>query len=581
MNHWKPSLKGIPLYPTIFFLICMVCMTLQMGFFMHYTVIVSRGLICCSLISVADALIILSPYFFLSPRWRWTALIPSLALTVFLISNSIFFKIFSDLIYLSDYFKIGAYNPFTFSSGLEEWSVLEWIYLILGLIPSCGYFILHKKIATDKYSNIFRWSSLGAIILLALSQQVYLSFLRRNALSIDNIKDHLNYNYHQSRITDYRLLSLTRYITYQSFWILTSRHFITEAERRDADSFTTSQRTAFLTLPPLYDLTQNDLPEGISGALTEEASNKNLILIVVESLGSTILTNDFGGITPMPFLRSLMESDSALTFTNVEKFTYLGRSNDGNFVYETGLIPLDYKNTLFEYPTSDYPSLAKAFKRNSAEIIADEPYNLYHRQTNESYGYDTLISSDSYHKGVGKSMYDKILFDKAAVEIDRLRSPFYCKIVTVGMHQPFKFYEDFAPLPPNSLSHEGDINYIQRALATDLALKDFFEYLNDKGILQKSIVVIASDHEPYEYELNETFSPNIVMMIVNSGFRGHTDAKARQIDLYPTLLDIFNRRDYKWPGAGRSLLRNPYQPDDTERGRKVSDIMITGKYFGK
>lgn len=54
--------------------------------------------------------------------------------------------------------------------------------------------------------------------------------------------------------------------------------------------------------------------------------------------------------------------------------------------------------------------------------------------------------------------------------------------------------------------------------------------------------------------------------------------RINQIDLYPTLLDMFGLNS-KWRGMGHSLLREDYNNKITPEKRHISSMIINGDYF--
>lgn len=578
MRHY---FKHIPLYPSIFFLICWVCLTLQMGIFMKI-ILPARSWHYCFFLTGADALCIIFPFALLTPKWRPCVGIPVLFSTIFTITNALYFHFFTDLIFFPDYLDAGAYNKFTFTSGFAEWSSAETLMLIFGLIPVGTLIALWSKIRSVPFTLLSKWSIAGLTLIYFILQQCNLSYIRHQGFNLKDLTYQFTNLYEHSRLHSFKYRAQNRYVLDQFLNLFNSYRVapLSQSEKAKAESYIALRRQRLNSLAPLAETPDSLLFPGIHRYSPSSAENKNLILIVIESWSSRVLKEDFGQLTPMPFLRSLMLNDSTLTFSNVKNFAGIGRSNDGNLIYDTGLIPLDYKNTLFSYSDADYPSLAKALKRHSVEYIADDPAFYYHIQTNKSFGYDSLVSS--WYEHIPAPIEDMNLAKVMLKDLTKLPQPFFAKMETIVMHHPYNSNFGFPPLPAatGDYNGSGEVNYLQRCLATDQALKYFIDELKKKGLYQNSVIVLASDHEPTLYALEHDFPYTINFMILNSGFGGNIDTEVRQVDLFTSILDLFDRRSYFWPGTGQSIFRkNPKDIHSEKQNRDMSALLIDHRYF--
>ena len=109
----------------------------------------------------------------------------------------------------------------------------------------------------------------------------------------------------------------------------------------------------------------------------------NLILIVVESLTSKAF--DYPEKEEyMPYLVSLEKDSTVLVVKNVIPQVTFGHSSDGQFMYNTGLLPLQEEALVMNYGEKDYPSLAKALAIESAEVIGEDKSSWRHSVTTRS-----------------------------------------------------------------------------------------------------------------------------------------------------------------------------------------------------
>ena len=108
-------------------------------------------------------------------------------------------------------------------------------------------------------------------------------------------------------------------------------------------------------------------------------------------------------------------------------------------------------------------------------------------------------------------------------------------------------------------------DYMTVAHYTDKAIGKFVEYLKTRPEYERTMVVITGDHEglaDLRKELCHTkagkgiisedeFTPFIVL---NSPIPMHYLKVMGQIDIYPTLLNLFGLEKFRWSGIGQSIL---------------------------
>ncbi len=125
-------------------------------------------------------------------------------------------------------------------------------------------------------------------------------------------------------------------------------------------------------------------PSGSAGA----NRSRNLIFIIVESLASDAVGATVNGVKVAPTLSALAADSSAIVFRRMQAQVNHGRSSDGQFIYNTGLLPLRNNVVAKRYPSANYPSIAKALGyANSSEVVGEKPTFYNHSITNLSYGY--------------------------------------------------------------------------------------------------------------------------------------------------------------------------------------------------
>jgi hypothetical protein len=157
---------------------------------------------------------------------------------------------------------------------------------------------------------------------------------------------------------------------------------------------------------------------------------------------------------------------------------------------------------------------------------------------------------------------DKSFFAQVQPLIEQLRSadkPFFMTLLTAGTHHPFMVPESFVS-DNESCSFAHAVDYL------DLALKPFLEYLERSGVLEDTLVMIASD-ESFGIEgtddgdslmIAQAFGTLTVM--VPGGVRRQIDEPFMQLDVALSVVDYLGYRERRGGLGGRSVFRTYSEP---------------------
>lgn len=334
------------------------------------------------------------------------------------------------------------------------------------------------------------------------------------------------------------------------------------------------------------------------------AEDKNLIVILVESLGSWPIGLEVEGEKVTPRLDKIIESDSTLYMPKVLPQVKHGRSSDAQLLINTGLLPLADGAASSLYAFNTYPALAKALKPRgyeSALYLCDSKKYWNQGATAVSYGIERVCDELALEM---KELSDGELFRKSIQEIRKQQQPFYSMLVTMSGHDPIrgelksKFHAmDFATEDARNIT--AIVNY------TDSCIGAFVDDLKASGLYDSSIIVVTGDHDGVgrhkfdgrdQETLEDRYIPFIVMNLP-AGLEADENAIMGQSDIYPSLLDMLGVSDYSWRGVGESIFRpresgaiyrdmsavGTMTPATAERRRhawKLSDILIRMGWFG-
>lgn len=538
------------------------------------------------LTTLGDVAVLLIPFVLLRPCWRWTVWMLIAGMTIFCYVNLWYCRAFYDLMPADSLGMGDNMQSRVIDAFFDQLRAADWLLLLPPLFFGAVWTLLRRT------ARGIRFSSGAKTVLTALALLLYGSAYMTRCYRLYDINRNLgNYphflcNYYRySKVNAYKFtqhLSRMGYIGYMA-WQADRAIFdqtLGQSELKRVETFWAKQRT---------------LPR--AAAEFSHNRNKNLIFIIVESLASDAVGATVNGVEVTPVLSALAADSSAIVFRHLQAQVNHGRSSDGQFIYNTGLLPLRNNVVAKRYPSADYPSIAKALGyANSSEVVGEKPTFYNHSITNLSYGYTGFVpATDAW-------LSDKQIFDNATDEIRRLSQPFYCEITTLDMHDPYNHtIANHTAISEAEGFDSRDLNYYEQVHIFDRLLGSFIAGLKAEGLYDNSVIVIASDHEPRKSALSENgpISSDIFLLIVNSGLEGglKSDRIAGQIDVMPTVLDVMGVGDYKYPGLGHSLIAEPEhhgaidafgnvygQPDETTRSRLeeawlVSALMIEGKYF--
>lgn len=319
-----------------------------------------------------------------------------------------------------------------------------------------------------------------------------------------------------------------------------------------------------------------------SGHRTSESGTlrqKNLIMIIVESLNTTACEWSSDNRKAMPSLNRLISDSTSISFTSVCPQVGNGRSSDGQLMYNTGLYPSPSDPMCAISPEGPYPSLPRMLRDSyrSIEIIPENPRLWNHVFTSKAYGFREMRHTLADDAPVIEA--DSILLSKAYNIISGMQEPFIAVITTLSMHDP---YIQTSPAK-TWISQVPDIvdtdeNYLEACAAFDKALGTFVARMRQTQKWENTIVVIVSDHEARRMCLSPAMSDDrLLFTIVNSGLPGFTnDETVGQIDVFPTIVDAMGLWDsVTWHGFGKSLLREipgfALRHDGSIAGNAMSD----------
>ena len=266
-----------------------------------------------------------------------------------------------------------------------------------------------------------------------------------------------------------------------------------------------------------------------------------------------------------------------------------GESSDAQVIYFAGLIPLtkDMAITyIIRYSIVGLSKLKKKKKGYSTYMTIPTTIDFYHQEkANKKYGVDTAYCTVQYEQS--KWANDSITLSIASERQKHMVEPFFHAILTISMHSLYekdRFPEMNDLVFPDSYPSEYK-NYLKCCHYTDRYIGRYIEDLKVSGRYNNTVIIIAADHEAHPEFLHvpkeKLNNLNIPLYIINAGIdMGNVyNDKIQQIDLYPSLMDMFGIKS-EFRGFGHSIFRHNYKYEMTDQARNISERILTGNYFG-
>lgn len=480
-------------------------------------------------------------------------------------------------------------------------------YLILFFLPFILLIIFRKKIDLNiKENKKYLYSYIILIPLSFLSYRLYINSTKDNKdISLYDL--YYNTNNIPLSIQKMGVLSSTGLDIYRNIFGFDDKVIEVnyEEENNDEDLFVYEKNNLDL------DLSSNKLNKDIKEYIdnnpgtsknkyTGMFENKNLIFVVAESFSEIGIDKD-----RTPTLYKL--TNNGFIFDNFYVPYYLSTIG-GEFQSLTGLYPNYSTLTKWKSGKNSFPyGLATVFKEKGYNTYAYHAHDGYFQNR---YKYLKALGFDNFKAcnmglNINCNMWPEsdIEMIKATTN-DYINSdkPFMTYYMTVSGHL------DYTKESNSIVSKNWDLvknldysdkakSYLATQIELDRAMESLLKELENKGILEDTVIVLLADHYPYglsleeinelsSYKRDELFEINHNSLVIyNSAMKNVNISKTGMpIDVLPTIYNLFDIRYDSRLFAGSDLLSNSEGMvilDNlswiTDRGRYNS---LNGKYSG-
>lgn len=550
-----------------------------------------------------DAVLIVFPFALLRPRFRYLVFIPVYISTIWVTGSIWYYRFWGDTPGVSTVFLVSNVGDELFRSLVSLWSVVDFLFLLALIGLNIAYVMRWRKsVKALQFAPKIKVAILGVALFFFIQGQVITSVQAYRYYNSANL------NHTLSQTTSIRLTTPITINTIDlsqnspiihflksakiALDVLFLKKELTDSERQRIEDFIAS------TPPPAQ------LPDSLIHANRE----KNVIMILVESLNSDAIFDSIAGNPVAPVLQQLINQESSITALNITTQVRAGGSGDGQMLATTGLHPLPG----FSVPVAlgshnSFPALPLCLgKQQNIAIFADDAKPWNELATFTSYGFDPVYCHLDYPELLPLYGGDGAMLNFASNLIPELQQPFFMEMMTVSMHAPFNDVEipgDRLPKWPAAAPDE-DPNvrtYLKMLNYFDTELGLFIERLKELGVYDNTMLIIVSDHSQELFTQAESKtrkSTPMALIIANSGLTARIDNTVGQIDVFPTVLNLFDVTGPKgWRGAGESILSgrlnaafspigiagdaDPKTATRLNEAVKISELIHRTNYFGR
>jgi phosphoglycerol transferase MdoB-like AlkP superfamily enzyme len=233
------------------------------------------------------------------------------------------------------------------------------------------------------------------------------------------------------------------------------------------------------------------------------ASGKNLIMVQVEALQGFTVGLTIGGQPVTPNLNRL--AGQSLYFSNIYGQTKHGNTSDSEFMANTSLYPATRGAAFVRFSGNAFESLPGALKERGYQTVAMHANSpgFWNRQAMyASLGFSRFESVRDYtpEDVVGLGLSDRAFFDQSLEKLTRLQAPFYSWLVTMSSHHPYHEAAALSPLDVGDLEGTRLGHYLKAIHYADAQLGRFRAGLEQRGLWDRSVVVVLGDHPGVQRE---------------------------------------------------------------------------------
>lgn len=545
--------------------------------------------------ALGDVALILSPYWLLSAKWRWTSVACVWLYSFWDIANLAYFRFWDELIPVSAITMGGNVDDNLIEYGI---SLLRWVdicYLVIPALVTAAFCLLKpwKDCRMDWHIKLICIGVSLAAGCIGQFSYFKTAFAWNNATSQRSISEGLKEHFFEGNTGQKRLYTYNGLAYYGVRYVVDMIDLMSCSIHLTPDQC--SEIDAFLKN---YERVATDTDSLQMGERSDKVLPVNVVYIIVESLNSDMLYKEINGLEIMPTLDSLARLDGTVLFDNVVSQIKASSSSDGHLLLMTGLLPPDKVAYSITYgSTNKFPSIADVLpNHHKFLLLADDGVCWNEGNTLRNFGLGQPITTkDREGYDINVLGRDGAMFRQAADMVNALPKPFFMTLMTISMHIPFK--EAGWKMPEEIAEAKGldemAKNYANVCHHTDRYIGGFL-----KSLPENSLVFIASDHSQGMTSQYGT-EPSALFMAINTTRTERISRTVGQVNLFPATIDILSGIFGQTAGYG-GLAPSAFNPvvvgsrdaygniygkapkealDSLDAAFRISDLIIRGDYF--
>ncbi|QIL46992.1 LTA synthase family protein [Vagococcus coleopterorum] len=492
-----------------------------------------------------------------------TMLLLYTVMSILLFSNVTYYREFTDFITINTMLGAGKVSSGLGESALRLFRWYDFVYLLdLVILP---VLLLRKKIKMEEKPMRGRFA-------IAITTCAVLFFLGNLTLAETSRPELLKRTFSRDYLVKY--LGINAFTAYDG--IQTFKTNQTRAQANENDVVNVEQYVADHRVKP------NPDTFGM-------AKGRNVIYIHLESLQQFMINyklKDENGVEHevTPFLNSLYNGTDTYSFSNFFHQVKSGKTSDAETLLENSFFGLNQGPLFTQLGSKNTFQAAPAILGQKAgytsAVFHGNAGTFWNR--NETYkrlGYDYFFDASNYDVTAENSfqygLHDKPFFNQSIQYLEHLQQPFYTKMIAVSNHYPYSEFKGDEAGFPIAQTNDTTINgYFATANYLDKAVEEFFNYLKDSGLYDKSMIILYGDHYGVSNSRNTELAPllgkdaetwtdfdnaqlqRVPMMfhIPGTTTGGVQDTYGGQVDVLPTLLGLLGLDTKPYLMLGQDLL---------------------------
>lgn len=248
---------------------------------------------------------------------------------------------------------------------------------------------------------------------------------------------------------------------------------------------------------------------------------KNVIAIHAESMMTNVIDLKFNDQEVTPSLNRL--AAEGMYFSNFYSQVSVGTSSDSELTYNTSLMPTKSGTAFVSYSNRTYIGIPKLLNEKGYYTFSMHANNAdfwNRRAMHKNLGYQRFYSKTDYEvekeNVIGLGLSDKEFFKQSLEKIEKINSEkekWYGLLIMLSNHTPFSETEKYGEFPVDikeTITKEDGTteevvypymegtklgNYFKSIHYADSALGEFITGLDEKGLLDNTIIVLYGDHD--------------------------------------------------------------------------------------